>query len=1002
MAAEDLALFRICASARTERPMQKHNHRGRTSLSSCHHHNHDRRIPRSPLHSSSSAHRSASSCSSLPSACYYYTFSSSSSSSCSSLWFVLYSLAVLSLWTCVLPKGRLAAEAQQQALLYAPLDLDTFDADTQSFRAFTRCPIKAHLQLLAPTEVFEDAPPLYVNEGGPGPDFKEHLYVFYDGWRGIAFEAWDPSLQTREMSVSLWFFYEKYDYFPRGASLLISEMGECLRDCRRWQLSLDSGGTFTLTIQVGPGDSPSEVTTITSDFILEDSDQNEWFHLALVFGPELVDLFVDGTKATASAAAFSRDSQHTMAMPRFIGSCSERTDEVYPASTCSGYYPPSLATNQRGSWEGGIDDLRIFDFALTQAEVALLAGTKTRLTDNNNRLAFFGPGNTPPVITGGRVLVGSSTALPDNNNGTTNGTNPDENNNGTSKYQRPPWSLHAGTVLGGFSFQVAAEDSQFNSSSNDTSLLYHWSENTGRGCLVGGIVDTASSTLALDTVSVSGRQDLQFILEVSDGELCTSESLQVQILPDAPTVEEAIITGGDELYQDGRYINFTVVAKGFPKPIFKWQWTTGNGTFTQIPGQRSNTFLLYPLGSPNDKTVVDNENNNLGPETEAGRRRRGVMKDYRNRDKWDQRRRQDDSEEDGYYDEDSSSDDEPFVGPGEIREIKCTVSNVAGSAETNTWTVKRYAYPRNPRAREEEDSVVPLVVGPLLGGLLLIVIVAFIVFIIVWKTKRVKRVKAIEPDYEALAYGTMTQKTVELNKDQKTNFSQLEELIVSTGFVFASILCNTAKATEAENVAKALTYIFAAHDAVPAMLQHFVGREVKATNRDTALFRANSISCKMFNCYCRIIALRYVWSIFAQRVTELDFMARISHKSKERGDNSKSHTSSLLGPLEMEVDPSKLTEAEDAKVNTLQLWLFAQQLFNALIQSPDQLPAELREVLRGVHSEVLDKFNEDAAHKAIGIFLFHHFLCPSLMAPHVYGLLQGLFFFFSTDLIPSF
>jgi hypothetical protein len=43
----------------------------------------------------------------------------------------------------------------------------------------------------------------------------------------------------------------------------------------------------------------------------------------------------------------------------------------------------------------------------------------------------------------------------------------------------------------------------------------------------------------------------------------------------------------------------------------------------------------------------------------------------------------------------------------------------------------------------------------------------------------------------------------------------------------------------------------------------------------------------------------------------------------------------------MELDPRKMPEASDPKVNTLQLWLTAQKIFSSLVRSLDEMPKEL-------------------------------------------------------------
>eukprot|EP01087_Luapelamoeba_hula_P003796 TRINITY_DN1364_c1_g1_i5.p1 TRINITY_DN1364_c1_g1~~TRINITY_DN1364_c1_g1_i5.p1 ORF type:complete len:237 (-),score=57.28 TRINITY_DN1364_c1_g1_i5:100-810(-) len=91
--------------------------------------------------------------------------------------------------------------------------------------------------------------------------------------------------------------------------------------------------------------------------------------------------------------------------------------------------------------------------------------------------------------------------------------------------------------------------------------------------------------------------------------------------------------------------------------------------------------------------------------------------------------------------------------------------------------------------------------------------------------------------------------------------------------------------------------------------------------------------------------------------------------------------------LGMEVDPSKMPEAADAKINTLQLWLTAQKVFSAITRSYDSLPADMREVLAYVHDEVAGVAPGEEF-KALGAFLFLRFFCPALLAPQYFGLLE--------------
>jgi len=286
--------------------------------------------------------------------------------------------------------------------------------------------------------------------------------------------------------------------------------------------------------------------------------------------------------------------------------------------------------------------------------------------------------------------------------------------------------------------------------------------------------------------------------------------------------------------------------------------------------------------------------------------------------------------------------------------------------------------------------VVPVVVGPILLCLccLLLLLLLLAIFAIVrrrggggeW------RPDLTEPDYDALAYGKFLDTPPSVSKKQLAALKKLEELLLDSDYLLTRLLCDNAKATEADNVAKVITYLYAAHGEAVGLVQYFITKEVESSNKEGTLFRANSISSKMFTTYSRVIALEYVWTIFAYPVAELDHMAEVA--SGESGESNQSQTT-IMGPMAMEVDPSKMDEAADDQINTLELWLVAQKLFSGMVKAKSSVPSEVRLLLRHVQTEVASKFSEQAAHKAMGGFLFLRLLCPSLMAPQVYGLLKA-------------
>jgi len=92
--------------------------------------------------------------------------------------------------------------------------------------------------------------------------------------------------------------------------------------------------------------------------------------------------------------------------------------------------------------------------------------------------------------------------------------------------------------------------------------------------------------------------------------------------------------------------------------------------------------------------------------------------------------------------------------------------------------------------------------------------------------------------------------------------------------------------------------------------------------------------------------------------------------------------------IEMEVDPDKVEGDFDKDTNTMQLILVCQKMFSKLNSSIPQIPLEFRQIFTEIDRIVMNKFGSaEASCKAIGGFFYLRFVCPSVTAPHAYGLL---------------
>jgi len=136
--------------------------------------------------------------------------------------------------------------------------------------------------------------------------------------------------------------------------------------------------------------------------------------------------------------------------------------------------------------------------------------------------------------------------------------------------------------------------------------------------------------------------------------------------------------------------------------------------------------------------------------------------------------------------------------------------------------------------------------------------------------------------------------------------------------------------------------------------------------------------------------LPYLWRTLALPIHELNDLG--SGDASLTPQSTKYETavigmSSIMSPSSMEVDPNKMDEGSDASVNILQLMLISQKLFAAIARSVNSIPPQLRMIYGHIRKEVERKF-PDHVYKSVAGFLFLRFICPSILAPHVYGLLN--------------
>jgi len=181
------------------------------------------------------------------------------------------------------------------------------------------------------------------------------------------------------------------------------------------------------------------------------------------------------------------------------------------------------------------------------------------------------------------------------------------------------------------------------------------------------------------------------------------------------------------------------------------------------------------------------------------------------------------------------------------------------------------------------------------------------------------------------------------------------------------------------------------------MINRFVADEISRLDDDIdSVFRQNSAVSKMITHFDKIIGLKFLWQILAVPVHELNDLAVQESGENPQNDLSRYETSnktamqsSFYRSTSFEIDPNKMDETNKAFLNenVIRLMLYAQHLFNAVVGNVNIMPKQLRQIYRHARDRMCAKH---PAHerKAVSNLLFLRFVCPSLLTPHVWGLLE--------------
>ncbi|KAM3500327.1 hypothetical protein MY10362_006497 [Beauveria mimosiformis] len=213
---------------------------------------------------------------------------------------------------------------------------------------------------------------------------------------------------------------------------------------------------------------------------------------------------------------------------------------------------------------------------------------------------------------------------------------------------------------------------------------------------------------------------------------------------------------------------------------------------------------------------------------------------------------------------------------------------------------------------------------------------------------------------------------------QGTEFSNLSDSAVSERYeellglltkdlslaVSMSAICPSA---EIDELTICLLIVFEQRGRTFELLEALIKEEIDQTEHAAEILRRSCVATKMLSLYAKWKGFDYL------QETLRKILDRLMMTSQE---------------LDLELDPARVSSAEELKKNATQLQIVAKVFMDDICGSAPSIPAPFRKICSIIHDAVLPRF-PDAKYTAVGAFIFLRFFCPAIVAPEAEGLVDA-------------
>eukprot|EP01090_Pellita_catalonica_P013845 TRINITY_DN3374_c0_g2_i1.p1 TRINITY_DN3374_c0_g2~~TRINITY_DN3374_c0_g2_i1.p1 ORF type:complete len:524 (-),score=110.28 TRINITY_DN3374_c0_g2_i1:283-1854(-) len=293
--------------------------------------------------------------------------------------------------------------------------------------------------------------------------------------------------------------------------------------------------------------------------------------------------------------------------------------------------------------------------------------------------------------------------------------------------------------------------------------------------------------------------------------------------------------------------------------------------------------------------------------------------------------------------------------------------------------------------------------GPLVGGivailvfcccLFILLLIIFIIIVLILVRRRTMGDsmyrKLIEPDYELLLFDGKAD-SMDISVKKHAKLLKFEKLLVSHHAELLHAIIRNASDMDFRETTEAIGFIMLANNCGVEVITDTIREEIKSNGDENAsaqIFRFDSNSMRLYSFFARMVGLQHIWITLAGPVNELLSLAK--DRQDEDDLETGSSSESILQMHSIEVDPRKMADAADSEINTLELWLIAQKLFRRVVQNAKKTPRQIVQIM--AESQTIlgaNEYDDEATHSAMGNFFWLRYMCPSLVAPHLFGLTE--------------